>query len=145
MGLIFDLGSFSRRRKRRGISHLERAYDRTGLGLGHPLARRGEPCLAHRHHGSGPFDHDGADRRTNGDNSLRCSDGTRFSSLLDHVFLWILQILLAMHTVMGAVWKLSNSEQTVAALNVLPHSVWLGLSFFELLCALLLVVPLFRL
>lgn len=58
-----------------------------------------------------------------------------------NVVLWVLQVLLAAHTVMGAVWKFSNSEQTVPSLSALPHGVWLGLSGVELLCALLLVLP----
>jgi hypothetical protein len=30
-----------------------------------------------------------------------------------NILLWILQILLALHTIVGAVWKFLNSEQTV--------------------------------
>jgi hypothetical protein len=55
--------------------------------------------------------------------------------------LWILQILLAIHTVVGALWKFSNPEQTVAALQVIPHEVWLAMSLFEVLCAVGLVLP----
>jgi hypothetical protein len=58
-----------------------------------------------------------------------------------NIFLWVLQILLALHTIMGAVWKFSNSEQTVSALKVIPHSVWLALSVIELLCSLGLILP----
>lgn len=54
---------------------------------------------------------------------------------------WVLQILLALHTVMGAVWKFSNSEQTVPSLKAIPHGAWLGLSILELLCAAGLVLP----
>jgi hypothetical protein len=57
-----------------------------------------------------------------------------------NIALWVVQILLAAHTVIGAVWKFSNSEQTVPSLSALPHSVWLGLSVVELLCALGLVL-----
>jgi xanthine/uracil/vitamin C permease (AzgA family) len=60
-----------------------------------------------------------------------------------NIFLWILQILLALHTVMGAVWKFSNSEQTVPSLSAIPHGVWLSLIIFELLCSLALIVPAF--
>lgn len=59
-----------------------------------------------------------------------------------NITLWILQILLAAHTAVGAVWKLSNSEQTVPSLSALPHGAWLGMSGVELLCALGLVLPL---
>ncbi len=52
-----------------------------------------------------------------------------------NIALWILQVLLALHTAMGAVWKLSHSEQTVASLSALPHALWLGLSGLEVLAA----------
>lgn len=58
-----------------------------------------------------------------------------------NIALWVLQVLLAAHTVIGAVWKFSNSEQTVPSLSALPHSAWLGLGGIELLCALALVLP----
>lgn len=61
-----------------------------------------------------------------------------------NIFLWILQILLALHTIMGAVWKFSNPEQTVPSLSVIPHSVWLAMSVIELLCSLGLILPLFN-
>lgn len=55
--------------------------------------------------------------------------------------LWILQTLLAFHTLTGAVWKFSNSEQSVPSLSALPHPVWLSLIGVELLCSLGLVLP----
>ena len=58
-----------------------------------------------------------------------------------NILLWVLQILLALHTVIGAVWKFSNSEQTVPSLNAIPHGVWLAMSVLELLCSLGLVLP----
>lgn len=58
-----------------------------------------------------------------------------------NIALWILQVLLAMHTAMGAVWKLSHSEQTVASLAALPHAVWLGLSGLEVIAAIALLLP----
>jgi hypothetical protein len=57
---------------------------------------------------------------------------------------WSLQILLALHTVMGAVWKFSNSEQTVPSLKAIPHGVWLAMSAIELICALCLILPAFN-
>lgn len=56
-----------------------------------------------------------------------------------NIVLWVLQILLALHTVMGAVWKLSHSEQTVPSLSAIPRGVWRGMSVFELVCALGLI------
>ena len=58
-----------------------------------------------------------------------------------NIILWILQILLAVHNAMGAVWKFFNSEQTVPSLGAIPHSVWLALSVFEVLCCLGLILP----
>lgn len=59
------------------------------------------------------------------------------------VLLTILQVLLALHTAVGAVWKWSNSEHTMPSLGAIPHGVWLGLTFLELLCVVALIVPLF--
>jgi hypothetical protein len=57
--------------------------------------------------------------------------------------LWTLQILLAIHTAVGAVWKWFNSEHTMPSLAAIPHGVWLGLSELELICAIFLIVPAF--
>ena len=61
-----------------------------------------------------------------------------------NTLLWTLQILLALHTVTGAVWKVSNSEQTVPSLNTIPHEVWLAMIVFELLCSVGLILPAFQ-
>ena len=61
-----------------------------------------------------------------------------------NIFLLILQVLLALHTIMGAVWKFSNPEQTVPSLSMIPHGSWLALSVLEILCALILVIPAFK-
>lgn len=61
-----------------------------------------------------------------------------------NIALWILQVLLAVHTIIGAVWKVSNSEQTVPSLAAIPHGVWLALIVVELLCALGLILPRFN-
>lgn len=58
-----------------------------------------------------------------------------------NILLWILQILLALHTIMGAAWKFSNPEQTVDSLKVIPHGVWLTMGVIELLCAVGLIIP----
>jgi hypothetical protein len=58
-----------------------------------------------------------------------------------NIFLWVLQVLLALHTGIGAVWKFSNSEQTVPSLEVIPHRVWLTMSAIELLCSVGLILP----
>jgi hypothetical protein len=61
-----------------------------------------------------------------------------------NILLWVLQVLLALHTIMGAVWKISNSEQTVASLKAIPHGIWLSMSVIELLCSLGLILPAFN-
>jgi hypothetical protein len=61
-----------------------------------------------------------------------------------NILLWALQVLLALHTAMGAVWKFSNSEQTVPSLKAIPHGVWLALIGLELLCSVGLILPAFN-
>lgn len=58
-----------------------------------------------------------------------------------NIFLSILQVLLAIHTIIGALWKWSNPEQTIPSLNVLPHGLWVTLSVLEIAAALLLLWP----
>ena len=58
-----------------------------------------------------------------------------------NIILWILQALLAFHTAMGAIWKFSNSEQTVPSLQAIPHWAWLTMIVIELLCSLGLLIP----
>lgn len=60
-----------------------------------------------------------------------------------NILLWILQVLLAFHTITGVFWKFSNSEQAVPSLAALPHAVWLTLAVLEFLCVLGLILPLF--
>jgi peptidoglycan/LPS O-acetylase OafA/YrhL len=61
-----------------------------------------------------------------------------------NILLWILQVLLALHTIVGAVWKVSNSEQTVPSLSAIPHGAWLAMIGIELLCSLGLILPAFK-
>ena len=58
-----------------------------------------------------------------------------------NIVLWVLQILLALHTLVGAVWKFRSSDRVVPSLREIPRKVWLGLSSFEILCSLGLVFP----
>ena len=58
-----------------------------------------------------------------------------------NLLLWILQGLLALHTLMGAVWKFSNTAQSVGSLKAIPHGVWLALSVLEIACAVCFVLP----
>lgn len=61
-----------------------------------------------------------------------------------NILLWVLQIFLALHTVIGAVWKFSNSEQSVPSLQAIPHGAWLAMGVFELLCSVGLILPAFK-
>jgi hypothetical protein len=62
-----------------------------------------------------------------------------------NVLLWVLQVLLAVHTAIGAVWKFSNSaEQTMPSLAAIPNAAWLAMSVIELLCAVALILPAFN-
>lgn len=61
-----------------------------------------------------------------------------------NILLWILQGLLAAHTLVGAIWKFKNTaEQTMPSLKAIPPTMWLGLSGLEILCALGLILPMF--
>jgi len=61
-----------------------------------------------------------------------------------NTLLWILQILLALHTAIGAAWKFSNPAQTVPSLQAIPHGAWLAMSVVELICSLGLILPAFN-
>lgn len=58
-----------------------------------------------------------------------------------NALLWVLQVLLALHTAAGAVWKFFNPVQTVPSLQLIPNGVWQGLGVFELFLGLALVLP----
>lgn len=58
-----------------------------------------------------------------------------------NILLWVLQILLALHTAVGAGWKFFNSEQAVPSLSAIPHGAWLAISVFELACVAGLLIP----
>jgi hypothetical protein len=57
--------------------------------------------------------------------------------------LLVLQILLALHTLMGAVWKFTNTVEAVPTLRAMGNAVWRGLGVLELALVALLIVPLF--
>jgi len=59
-----------------------------------------------------------------------------------NIFLWILQILIALHTAVGAVWKFSHTaEQTMPTLGAIPNGVWLTMATIEMLCSIGLIFP----
>lgn len=58
-----------------------------------------------------------------------------------NIALWILQIVMALHTAAGAVWKFSHSaEQTMPSLKAIPRGVWLSMSVLEIACAACLIL-----
>lgn len=60
-----------------------------------------------------------------------------------NIFLWVFQILMALHTLIGAVWKFSNSaEATMPSLKAIGNSLWLAMGGLEIILSLCLVVPL---
>lgn len=58
-----------------------------------------------------------------------------------NILLWVLQILLAVHTAIGAVWKFANPAQGLPSLSAIPHGAWLAISVIELACVVGLMVP----
>lgn len=59
-----------------------------------------------------------------------------------NILLWTLQILLALHTVMGAIWKFSNpAVHSVPSLAAIPHGIWITISILEFLFAIALIIP----
>lgn len=61
-----------------------------------------------------------------------------------NIALWVLQVVLALHTAMGAVWKFSNTaEQTMPSLKAIPEGVWRGMGVFELFISICLIFPMF--
>jgi hypothetical protein len=61
-----------------------------------------------------------------------------------NVLLWILQVVVALHTGAGAAFKYSHSpEQTMASFKAIPPGVWTAMGITELVCAVALIVPVF--
>jgi hypothetical protein len=61
-----------------------------------------------------------------------------------NVFLGFLQVFLALHTAVGAIWESSNSEQSMPSLAAIPHGVWTSMVALDFVCAIALVAPLFE-
>lgn len=61
-----------------------------------------------------------------------------------NILLWVFQVVLALHTAAGAVWKFSRSAgQTMPALDVIPNGIWQAMGVVEILCALCFIIPAF--
>lgn len=61
-----------------------------------------------------------------------------------NIFLWIVQILLAIHTALGAFWKFSNPVEAMPTLQEISYNGWIALSVAELVCVVVLFAPLFK-
>ena len=62
-----------------------------------------------------------------------------------NVLLWTLQVLLALHTVAGGLWKFSQPVgKAVPSLAAIPQGLWIVLGVVELLAAVALIVPVFN-
>ncbi|RYZ81569.1 MAG: hypothetical protein EOP04_23720 [Proteobacteria bacterium] len=61
-----------------------------------------------------------------------------------NILLWIIQILLAIHTLIGAVWKFYNLELTLPFVNPIPPAGWIVISILEIICSIVLILPLFK-
>ncbi len=59
-----------------------------------------------------------------------------------HIFLWIVQIGLALHTAVGAFWKFSNAGALAPLFPIFPMWLWTMISVLELVAAALLIIPL---
>ena len=60
-----------------------------------------------------------------------------------NVVLWILTIALAVHTLMGAVWKFSNGPESVPSLASISKGEWRTLAVLEILATACLIIPAF--
>lgn len=62
-----------------------------------------------------------------------------------NIFFWSLQIVLALHTTIGALWKFSNSPAAaIPSLRAIPQFIWIGLALIELVAVASLVLPAFK-
>lgn len=59
-----------------------------------------------------------------------------------NILLWVLQGVLALHTVAGAIWKFKKTAaETMPSLGAIPQPIWMGMGVVEILCAVALVLP----
>lgn len=61
-----------------------------------------------------------------------------------NIFLWVVQILFAAHTAIGAFWKLGNAEAVSPMFPMIPLEAWPIISVIEFAAALYLVAPLVK-
>jgi hypothetical protein len=61
-----------------------------------------------------------------------------------NILLWVIQILLALQCVSGALWRITHYDDaasTIASVQALPYRAWVLIGVFEVVCALGLVLP----
>jgi len=60
-----------------------------------------------------------------------------------NVFLWLLQVILAFFAFSGGAYKLKSFDQIAAmpSTQALPHEMWTAIGIFEMVCAVLLILP----
>jgi len=60
-----------------------------------------------------------------------------------NVLLWVVQVLLALLSIGGGAYKLLAYDQIakMPQTAALPHSGWIALGVFEVVCGLLLIIP----
>jgi hypothetical protein len=62
-----------------------------------------------------------------------------------NILLWVLQVVVALFCVMGAVWRFTNFEQIakMPSVKVLPKGAWSLINIYEIVCGLGLILPAF--
>lgn len=61
-----------------------------------------------------------------------------------NILLWVLQALVAVYCIMGSLWRIMNYDQAakqIASVQALPAGMWNLIGLFEIICALLLILP----
>jgi len=58
-----------------------------------------------------------------------------------NVFLWVLQVVLALLYVAGGAYKTFMFDELAAQMVALPRSGWAALGILEMVCGVLLIVP----
>ena len=63
-----------------------------------------------------------------------------------NVLLWVVQTLLAMLSIAGGAYKILAYDQLakMPQAAAIPHGGWLALGVFEIVCGLLLIIPIAR-
>jgi hypothetical protein len=63
-----------------------------------------------------------------------------------NVLLWVIQVLLALLSIAGGAYKVLAYGQFAKTppAAALPHGVWIALGAFEIICGLLLIIPVFK-